>query len=465
MIPFLYSVRNAKNKKDVFLKGTILGITIFVNTSLWLYYPLVNFSGMFVIPCLFIVSIAFILLGLIYGIWAWLYVYPLKKMLISPFWLAISWTGIEYLRYRLLEFFPFGFAGYTQVGNLHILQLADIGGVFLLSFVVIILNGYLYKAYLKHRLRYLIPVLLILITIVSYGGIRLNLLEKQTDTQFQVGIVQTNLTPEEKWKFENIEDNYKSLLKKTALLDKVKLVIWPESALTFDLIRNDFYRSKFNNLLTDINIHIQAGSLAIIDDEMKKYNSAFLLSPDGKVITRYNKMKLVPFGEYLPFPELVELITGYTTNSEYQGEELKIFNLDNVNWKTAICSEILNHTLMSKEINRVDFIVNQSNEAWYRRGNLQQQMWTAAIFRAVENRRPVVKASNKAYGGIILATGESLVKLHAEKEPSYQGEIPLMRINTTYQKWGDFIGYLSAGLTILLVLIKLTIQGILLIKN
>ncbi len=246
---------------------------------------------------------------------------------------------------------------------------------------------------------------------------------------------------------------------KSAEIRNAKLIIWPETSLTFDFIRNEYYRKKFFEKINIVNGYIQTGSLAIISAKDIVYNSSFLISPEGKVINRYNKVRLVPFGEYMPFQKLVKWITGIEMISETPGNDITIFNYENLSWKTAICSEILYPELVSKNIGQAEFVVNQSNEAWYKRGNLQEQMWSAATFRAVENRIAVVKSGNKAYGGLITPWGETAVRSHARDEgQKLVVAVPINQGKTYYQSHADLIGLLTTSLTLFFLFIRIIIK-------
>lgn len=469
LLPFLMSCKLSTDKSvnssgdavspfEGFKKGWLLGIVIFMMVSFWLYFPLVNFSGLPWIISIFLLAMLFLVAGLFYGLWAWLFLLPGRKKGFSSLWLAISWTGIEYLRYRLLPDLPFAFAGYTQVDFLQLLQLADIGGVFFLSFIVILFNGYLFKLFRQRRLRHLIPFGLILIIIFTFGSLKLNYYQDKEYKYLRTGIVQTSISASEKWKVANIEPILNLLLKKSSQFKEADLIVWPESSLTFDLIRNEYYRKKFIEGLAGIKAYIQVGSLAIIDDEYQRYNSSFLIAPGGRIKGRYNKLRLVPFGEYLPFAEVINSFSGYSMNSSNPGQEVVLFTIPSARWKTAICSEILYPELVQRKVEQAEFIVNQSNEAWYLHGNLQEQMWIAAVFRAVENRRSIVKAGNFAFSGLISPSGRAIIKNAPGQGGLISGPVKLNREETFYQQWGDFAGYLSLGIILLLLLIKLIMK-------
>ncbi|HLV08761.1 MAG TPA: apolipoprotein N-acyltransferase, partial [Halanaerobiales bacterium] len=414
LLPFIFMLEDS-SPLEAFKKGTVLGIIIFFMTAGWIYYPLVNYSGIPWFFSLILYIVLFVLLGTIFGVWAWVLVI-IQGNKIRPILIALSWVMMEFVRYKLLGGLPFAFMAYTQVNFLSLIRFAKYGSFLIISFVVILLNGLFYKLIKKKKLRFLIPIVIILVSIIIYGNLKINYYQNQNYQTIEAGIVNSNQEPEEKWAVTNIEDNMDYFIKETAKLQGIDLAIWPESSLTFDLIRNGYYRNMFMEKINTLNTYIQAGSIAIIDAENEIYNSSFLISPREGIINRYNKIRLVPFGEYMPMENIVKLLTGIEMVSEQAGEEIVLFSINSHSWKTAICSEILYPEFVYFNKDQAGFIVNKSNEAWYRKGNLQQQMWAAAIFRAVENRTSVVKAGNRAYSGLITPWGEGVVKIFSGEE-------------------------------------------------
>jgi len=156
MIPFLYAlIRESKARYSrYFIAGTLLGITIIFSSSFWLYYPLVEFSGLPIISAIFLFLLVFVLFGLIYGLWACTFVFLNKQKGLSPFWLAISWTAFEYLRFRFVPALPFGFIAYTQSEFLSLVQFAEYGGIYLVAFVVMLINAYIFKTIYNKKGKY-----------------------------------------------------------------------------------------------------------------------------------------------------------------------------------------------------------------------------------------------------------------------------------------------------------------------
>lgn len=463
LIPALYIfdiIRNWSAKK-IFFHGWVLGITIMGGTGYWLYYPLIDFSGLSVGFVLVLLISLIMSLGLFYGIWSLIYLKIQSRNVFSSFLLAISWVGLEYLRYFVISVYPLGFLGYTQSGFKLLLQIAQLGGVFLVSFVVVLINGYLFKIFVKRNSRVFIPLIIFILLFTGFGFYKLHYYSKQEDVLLQVGIINTNISQDEKWLSSRIKKNLNEMFQNLDSLNNTDLIVTPESGVTFDFVRNEYYRQIFNQKIKSLDTYLQMGSLAIKEQKnvqensSKKYNSSFLISPAGQVISRYDKMKLISFGEYFPWLNLVNLLLDLKLSSLNAGDEAYIFKTPVANWKTLICSEILYPYLAEKNIEKADFIVNQSNEAWFKNSNLHQQMWSAAVFRAVENRRSVVKAGNLAYGGLILPSGIAAKRSKTEGTNSYIVEVIRNREDTFYRHYGNYTGYISELIVLLMLIVKI----------
>ena len=223
----------------------------------------------------------------------------------------------------------------------------------------------------------------------------------------EIGIITTQIEQEKKWKAEQLAKNIELTLKSAAELNQTQLIIAPETNITFDFYNSYNYRNQFlENVEAEFTTPLQIGALASKNSDKGRYNSVFLLSDKGKVISRYDKNLLLYFGETYPLLELLNKYTGYSFSSLNSGEELTLFKSGDLQWKTVICSEILYPSYVKKAARDVDFIVNQTNEAWFKNNRLLKNiMWQAAVLRAVENRVLIIKTGNQAHSGIIYPTG------------------------------------------------------------
>ncbi len=457
LIPFLYSLYNT-DFENAFIKGWLLGTMIMAGVGYSLYNPLrisTDLNSFFII---LIISLLFIAFAFIYGLWIKFYQFLEINNSFNPLIFSFSWVLLEYSRYIFLGFFPLGYLGYTQTNFTHFIQIADLGGVFLVSFLVVLINSCIFKLIYDKKYYHLITIILLFVIVFSYGTYRLNYfdnLKPANSNYINVGIIQTNINQNEKWLSSNIEKNNNMILSSIELLSGSDLIITPESALTYDLSKESKYRSDFfAGIETEQKTYYQLGSLAEKDGYQGKFNSSFLSNPQKEFMGRYDKNKLVLFGEKVMFKDLLAKYTGNSFGSLEEGDDVTIFKSPFAEWKVLICSEILYPEYSLKKFGQFDFIINQSNEAWF--GNnptIKDEMWFASIFRAVENRSIVLRAGNHTHAGLIYPTGEG-INIAEKQQRQFKVEIKTDKKPTIYQRYGSSFGIILLIILTLLISFK-----------
>jgi apolipoprotein N-acyltransferase len=348
------------------------------------------------------------------------------------------WVILEYIRSHLFTGFPWALLGYSQYLNLPIIQIADITGVWGVSFLVMMVNVLIYsvmcRAYCVLRQKqiifirsYFLPIFLILVSLI-YGFYQLLNTQYSILNTLKISVIQGNIPQELKWDPEArdfIVDKYLSLTMQTAK-DKPDLIIWPEAALPCVLEEAPVFYEKVKEFAKRIKTPLVLGAVTAKDENY--YNSALFISSEGKLLNRYDKLHLVPFGEYiplkqiLPFLETIVPIGDITRGKEYTILELAsepVSQLASYNRQTGkqanrqtkfsvlICFEDLFPELSRQFVKKgANFLVNITNDAWYKRSSAPFQHLQASVFRAVENRVYLARAANTGVSGFILPTGK-----------------------------------------------------------
>jgi apolipoprotein N-acyltransferase len=417
LIPFLYYLFITKKSKTSslargFINGWLLGFFILLFSTNFLYHSIRLYTAVHPIAAVFLLLILFLILSLVYGIFVFLYLYLVKKIDLkdefNPYLFTFSWLIFEWIRYYFISFFPLTNPAYSQAEFLQFIQLAEYGGIWILTFILILANALIFEIILKKRYKNGFVLILILLVIFANAHYKLERQMINNNDQINIGIITTQIKQQNKWKTEQLEENNKILLAASKPLNQAQLIIAPETNITFDFYNNNYYRDDLTKKIKDqISVPLQIGSLAANNLVSGRFNSSFLLSPDGKILARYNKNLLLCFGEKFPYENLLNKYIPYNFTSLNPGNKITYFKTKNLKWKTVICSEILYPQYVKVRDKNIDFIVNQTNEAWFADSILVKNiMWQAAVFRAVENRIPVVKTGNQAYNGIIYASGE-----------------------------------------------------------
>lgn len=396
----LFFVLEDKSLKQAFLLAFIAGIVFWAITIYWLIH--VTLIGLILLV---------LYLALYFGLFGLFFKLVTGKLanwqtLIIP----AVWVLLELLRSRLITGFPWALLGYSQYLNLPFIQIADIAGVWGVSFLVMLINVAIYSA-VSHqpsavsRMKIFLVVILVLGSVLSYGFYKLNcVLRPSLLVPLKISVIQGNIPQYQKWN-ENfrslIWERYETLTKKAAK-DKPDLIIWPETSVPGVIGEEPGLLTRISRLAEAVKTPILIG--AVTSRSINYYNSAILISAEGKILQQYDKLHLVPFGEYVPlerhFTFLRDLI-GVPIGDFTAGREDTVFKLPAVSsqpsakFAVLICFEDIIPVLSRRFVKGgAQFLVNITNDAWFMKSSAPYQHAQVSVFRAIENRAPVVRAAN-----------------------------------------------------------------------
>jgi apolipoprotein N-acyltransferase len=287
-------------------------------------------------------------------------------------------------------------------------------------------------------------VVLIISGVVLYGYHTVT--QARYDQTIRVGLVQPNISLKENWDYSLKSAIVDKTLKLTNQLkdDKLDLILWPEASLP-GLITDDF-ESIYKIRLTakTLNTSLLIGSTAQEGDQF--FNSAFLIGADGQMRGRYDKIHLVPFGEYLPLRPILGWINHFVPLDDFtSGRTYKIFSLTpKIHFGTLICFEdTLGDMCRQFALKGADFFVNITNDAWFKNTREPFLHLQGAVFGCVENHRALAHAANTGVSALVDPVGRITMTIddgHGQKlfiAASSWGILPLNHQMTFYTKYGD----------------------------
>ncbi len=332
------------------------------------------------------------------------------------------WVLLEYLRSHLLTGLPWALLGHSQYRNLAVIQISDITGAWGVSFLVMMVNAAVYQALSRRQAalkRYFIPVLCLLVSAV-YGCYKLYALrDTRKSAHVAVSVVQGNIPQESKWDASAGDLIFKRFreLSLRAAKDKPDLIIWPEAALPEVAQEGSPYYRGTLELAQEMGIPILTGAVVLRKNEF--YNSAFLVSAKGEFIRSYDKLHLVPFGEYIPLRNVFPFLETIAPIGDITaGRDFTVFSIARRGsdmrraFSVLICFEDLFPELSAGFVKRgAGFLVNITNDAWYKRTSAAYQHLVASVFRAVENRVYVVRSANTGVSAFIDPRGKIISEI------------------------------------------------------
>jgi apolipoprotein N-acyltransferase len=248
--------------------------------------------------------------------------------------------------------------------------------------------------------------------------------------------------------------------------DKADLILWPETSFPGYLEDEPVMAAHLRNLVRQARAYVLVGAptLGDLEEGLRFFNSGILYGPNGEERKRYSKKHLVPFGEYIPLEPVLGFIRHFVTIGHFTaGSEWTVFELRSLNqakpirakFATLICYEdIFPGLVRSFCQNGADFLVNITNDAWFGKTAAPYQHAQASVFRAVENRVPVIRATNTGYSCFISAEGRILASVQDRGETlnvtgHQTQDITLRRGKSFYTEAGD-VFMLFLGLLIVL---------------
>jgi apolipoprotein N-acyltransferase len=470
-VPFLLSLWE-KNPKETFLAGFLFGITYFFGTLYWIYHSINYYGGVSFFSSIIVVFLLCCYLSLYPAFFSYLYSSIIRKsklpaVLVVP----VLWVVLEFVRSYALSGFPWSSIGYSQYTFLPLIQISDLTGIYGVSFILLAVNGAVLDIFLLKKrinkmplfpLSYTIVGISVLIVVLiasfSYGKWRLG--QDRPGKSVRISIIQGNIEQDKKWEpvyQKEVMSVYTDLSKKASLLS-ADLIIWPETAVPFYFDYDVEKTEKLLHFQKDLDAYLLFGSVLIREKSPEKRllsNSAVLLDKQGKKIYEYDKIHLVPFGEYVPFRKILffidKLVVGigdYLSGRDYLKAETEFGSFG-----TLICYEIIFPGMVRKfYTDGGDFIVTITNDAWFGKTSGPYQHFSMAVFRAVENRKPVVRSANTGVSGFIDSNGKILSTTPIFQKEMANHTIQTDTTKTFYTKYGDLFSYFCMVISVIILI-------------
>ncbi|MBW2092025.1 MAG: apolipoprotein N-acyltransferase [Deltaproteobacteria bacterium] len=460
LLPLLFACYG-KGLKFAFGLGYLTGLIHAVTLLYWLLKVLTFYGGLHIllaIPTFYLLIGYMALYPAFFALGLSLSEKHLKLVPGSLTWILVGaalYTGLEYFKGIFLSGFPWEPVGAALVANLSLVQFSDIVGTSGLTFIAVMVNLSFFALGLRYQegklKALLVPGALVMIALCGlwlYGHFRLAQVEAMMarSQKHEVTVVQGNIDQVHKWDPEyrgSIMNTYRDLTLEAARKHPW-LIIWPEAATPFFFLNEQEETAWLKDLVKKINKPLFFGSPAY---EYQKngpryYNRAYLVNQRGEVAGHYDKVHLVPYGEYVPFKRFFPFLGKITQAvGDYSGgTHDKLIPYKGTRIGVLICYESLFSSLArARVVKGANYLVNPTNDAWYGHTSAPYQLLSQSRLRAVENRRTVIRAANTGISAIIWPTGEVIVKLGFSERGVITGLIPYMDSKTIYTYIGEII--------------------------
>jgi apolipoprotein N-acyltransferase len=447
LVPLFGVAARASTPRRAALLGLAMGFVIQIVGFHWIVTTITRFGGFPLPIALFFFSALALYSALPFAIAAatlrW--VGPTAPLLLAP----TLWAAIEFLFPAL---FPWRLA-HSQRAVTLLLQTGDLAGPFLLSFVMAYVAAALARL---PRLRPLVGPAVVVLAVLLYGAWRIPQIERAIAAApaFRVGVVQGNLLLDEKRHRDLFDANVARYRRLSAEITPAPdLLIWPETVVEWGIpletptLRGlDPYPNAPAPLLF--------GAVAYRDygRQMEWFNSSFLRRADGSIGGRYDKIVLMPFGEFIPFASMFPALKELSPNTGdfHAGSGPGVLQVDErARVGALICYEDLlaGHVRHTVAIG-ANLLAAMTNDAWFGDSAALHEHDSLALWRAVENRRYLVRATNTGLSSVTDPLGRTIATLPKHQATSAGVDLHLMEIISPYQRLGDLFGWTCVALVV-----------------
>ena len=376
-----------------------------------------------------------------------------RALVAAPF----AWVAVELVRTRITAA-PWELLGYSQTGNFVLTRLATLTGVYGLSWEIMLVNSVFAAAFLVARAR---RKWLLVAASGAAGILQAGqwIAPAPASGDHTALLVQQNIPIQANWTRDYFESTLRDLsdLSVKSAADgrsagQADLMVWPESPSPF-YTSDPLFQNAVSAMARQAQTWVVAGSIGVVaamhngGQGSQVFNSAALVSPQGEWVGRYDKVHLVPFGEYLPFPRLFSFAGGLTKEvGEFsRGTSRSPLDAGSTRLGVFICYEsVFPDEVRQFAVHGAQVFVNISNDGWYGDSGAWKQHLQQTEMRAIENNRWLLSATNTGLTAAIDPTGRVVAQVPRKERSVLIAPYALISGTTFYTRHGDWFAYLCA---------------------
>lgn len=444
-----------------FTLGLTTGLVYFIGTIYWTGTVIRTFGGLATPVALF----AMLLLASVLAL------FPALAALITArlvnrggtgalLFMPAAWVATEFSRGFSFIFggFPWVPLGNSQVTVLPVAQLASVLGVYGVSALVAFVNASIAYALLsrgRNRIVATAAAAMVLAGVGGWGAMRVaDAALTREGTPLRIGLIQGNVAQEDKWNPREARRIFTTYIAMTrdAVRRGAELVIWPESSTPFMFEEDEVGEAAVRDLAHEVRVPILFGSDQIdrSGDFLRLFNAAFLVTPDGETAAVYHKMKLVPFGEYIPFKRWLYFVSPIVDRlAEFApGSSTVMLPVGSHLLSVAICYEVVYPSLSRQAVaGGSQLLTTITNDAWYGYSSAPYQHFALASMRAIEQGRYLARAANTGISGVVDPYGRVVRQSAIFEQVGLVEDVRVLTSRTIYSAIGDIVVYISMVLT------------------
>jgi apolipoprotein N-acyltransferase len=462
-----------------FLLGYCSGVVWYAGSCFWVYHVMHVYGGLSVLAGIGVWVLFCLYLALYHGVFGAMLARAarhddspqarqralLRALVLTPF----LWVAVELARARITGF-PWDLLGTAQVDNIPLTRLAVVTGVYGVSFIIALVNAGLVAALFSapaHRSRMLSAAFAVAL-MLQLGTFAQ---PHKFSTSETAVLVQQNISLDLLWTPSFLDQTLTELHTLSKFPEgsrgSLRLMVWPESPAPF-FDNNPTIRNSLSQLARNQNAYIVAGTLGTFAREAQAQetgdiaNRAVLITPTGEWVARYDKIHLVPFGEYVPFKSVFVFADKLTreVGNFRRGTERTVFSADGHRLAAFICYEsVFPDEIRQFAQNGAQVFINISNDGWYGPWGAPGQHLNMARMRAIENRRWVLRATNTGITASIDPFGRVVAQAPRDIRTSLIASYNFESYTTLYTRYGDWFAYACAIISLVVVFVRFRVRA------
>jgi apolipoprotein N-acyltransferase len=459
LVPLFWALKG-KSLMAGFWLGLVAGLAHYVVLLYWIVYVTHVFGHLPLVVAIGIMLLLAGYLSLYPAVWGLGVAWAEARRLSLLWWAPALWAALEFGQTYIISGFPWELLGNGLYRHPLLLQLADITGVYGLSFLVVLVNVSLYLLFFPPRgrmlrLRQAAVVGLVLAVWLGYGYYRLGAMAKlaAASPKIKVAVVQGNIKQGEKWQKSMVETTLARYAELSLKVKGARLIVWPETAAPFLYLRTPDLAAGVQKIARETQAYLLFGAPAIeLTSKGERYfNRVYLLNPEGRTIGYYNKAHLVPFGEYVPlrhyFPfsligKMVPMVGDFA-----EGPVGATVSLPEGAIGPLICYESIFPNLARAQVaNGAHLLVNVTNDAWFGKTAAAYQHMDMAVLRAVENHVCLARAANTGISAFIDGSGHILWRSGIYVPDAHAMTLAWLPGGSFYTRFGDVFAWACVSL-------------------
>jgi apolipoprotein N-acyltransferase len=462
-IPLYLALARARSGWEAAGLGWIAQTAAWLVMVPWVVRVMSHYGGLPYITGVLIFCAMCLFLGLYGALYGWLF-WRIRPAASYSRWLlvALAWPVVEYIRTYALTGFPWNLLSAAIVDYTPMIQIDRVAGPYLVGFMILI-PATVVAWLITQRPRGIDRIIVIASASIlvfvwwATGLVASKLITRPNGLPAtRAALLQPNISQEMRWNDTNLIAIYQLMMSMTreAISGGAKIVIWPESTVPLSYNSTDFYRESIESVSKANDVDVILGSVA--EDEKnpnRMWNAAFLVS-GGRTIGHYDKIRLVPFGEYVPLRKMLffaEKLVHAVGDFEIGTRDTPLAG--RFRYGPAICYEVVYPQVTRTQVlHGANVLVTITNDAWYDGTSAPRQHLNQARLRAIEDDRYLLRAGTTGISAFVDPTGRVLHELPMGKSGIIYAEFQPRESVTPYVRFGDWFAWLAVAVTLMAVI-------------